>query len=84
MIIVKKLYGGITDFGHYGFLLQFLFLISAILLLSVKPEHEDVKSFSLIFLSIMLEAIPFMIFGSLVGGLIEVFISHEKMAEILP
>ncbi len=84
MITVNKLYRGLTGFPHYGFLLQLLFFISALLLLTLNPEDPDIKSFSLFFSSIMLEAIPFMVFGSLVGGIIEVFVSHEKMAAILP
>ncbi len=45
---------------------------------------ENANSFALIFVSIVLEAIPFMLLGSLVGGCIEVWVSHERLAAILP
>ncbi len=45
---------------------------------------ENAGSFALIFVSIVLEAIPFMLLGSLVGGCIEVWVSHERLAAILP
>jgi uncharacterized membrane protein YraQ (UPF0718 family) len=42
------------------------------------------NSLAVIFVSIVLEAIPFMLVGSLVGGIIEVNISRERMATFLP
>ena len=51
----------------------------------VCPLHyTPIHTFSLVFSSIVLEAVPFMLLGALVGGLIEVFISHERMASLLP
>ena len=43
-----------------------------------------VRTFALVFGSIVLEALPFMLVGSLIGGLIEVFISREKLTAHLP
>lgn len=43
-----------------------------------------VRTFALVFLSIVLEALPFMLIGSCVGGLIEVFVSRERLTACLP
>lgn len=45
---------------------------------------DNINTFALIFLSIILEALPFMLLGSLVSGLVEVFVSREKMLSFLP
>ena len=37
-----------------------------------------------IFLSIMIEALPFVLIGSLISGLIEVYITPDKVYEFLP
>lgn len=47
-------------------------------------NHTGVRTFALVFLSILLEALPFMLLGSCVGGLIEVFISRERLLAWLP
>lgn len=64
--------------------LECVFLVVAVGLLLSSPNSTSVKALSLIFSSIILEAVPFMLFGSVVGGLIEAFVSRERMAEILP
>ncbi|MDR1611192.1 MAG: permease [Planctomycetota bacterium] len=46
--------------------------------------NETVGNFSLVFSSIMLEAMPFMLLGALIGGMIEVFVSRERIASLLP
>lgn len=47
-------------------------------------DRTAVRSFALVFGSIMLEALPFMLVGSFIGGLIEVFVSREKLTAHLP
>ena len=47
-------------------------------------DQAAVRTFALIFGSIVLEALPFMLVGSLVGGLIEVFVSRERLTRHLP
>lgn len=47
-------------------------------------DRAMVRSFALMFGSIMLEALPFMLAGSLIGGLIEVFVSRERLMRHLP
>lgn len=41
-------------------------------------------TFSITFVSIVLEALPFVMLGSLIGGLIEVFLSRERVSGMLP
>ncbi len=65
------------------FLLAF-FLVFAFSFLFSSGGSAEVKSFSLVFASIVLEAIPFMLVGAFAGGLIEAFISREKMTSLLP
>lgn len=50
----------------------------------VAANQPGLKTFALLFLSIVLEALPFMLIGSLVGGIIEEFVSREKLATLLP
>ena len=47
-------------------------------------DQAAVRTFALVFGSIVLEALPFMLVGSLVGGLIEVFVSRERLLRHLP
>jgi uncharacterized membrane protein YraQ (UPF0718 family) len=61
-----------------------LFLAAAILFLPTGRESAAISSLSIVFVSIVLEAIPFMLVGSLVGGFIEAFVSRERMAAWLP
>lgn len=42
------------------------------------------KNISIIFLSIFLESLPFILLGSLISSVIEVFISNDKIAKIIP
>ncbi len=50
----------------------------------VGGRNAGVQTFALVFLSIVLEALPFMLIGSGVGGLIEVFVSRERLMARLP
>jgi hypothetical protein len=61
-----------------------LFLVVACVFLPKGYGSEGLRSLAIIFVSIVLEAIPFMLAGSLIGGLLEAFISRERMAAILP
>lgn len=69
---------------RFGFLLELSFLVFAITILFVASGKSSIQSLSLIFGSIILEAFPFMLFGSLVGGLVEIFVSRERMTALLP
>ena len=61
-----------------------LFLAAAIVFLPAGSESASLNSLAIVFVSIVLEAIPFMLIGSLVGGFIEAYVSRERMATILP
>jgi len=61
-----------------------LFLAVALVFLPSGAESSALNSLAIVFISIVLEAIPFMFFGSLVGGFIEAFVSRERMATFLP
>ena len=57
---------------------------TAYLLPFFATNNESVDNFSVVFSSIMLEAMPFMLLGALAGGIIEVFVSRERMESLLP
>jgi uncharacterized membrane protein YraQ (UPF0718 family) len=61
-----------------------LFLAVALLFLPKVSEPGSGNSLAIIFVSIVLEAIPFMLLGSLVGGVIEAFVSRERLVTLLP
>lgn len=42
------------------------------------------QDFALAFLSVLLEGIPFLLIGSLISGLVDVFVSSERIAKLLP
>ncbi len=65
-------------------LLPFLFLLATILFLPSGKHSEDLDALAIIFVSIILEAVPFMLVGSVVGGCIEAFVSREYMLAFLP
>ncbi len=61
-----------------------LFLAVSLFFLPSGSESSSLGSLAIVFISIVLEAIPFMLIGSLVGGFIEAFVSRERMATFLP
>ena len=67
-----------------GLSLLLLFIVFGYGFLICQPDGKSIRAFSLIFASIILEAMPFMLFGALVGGLIEAYVSREHMTAILP
>jgi uncharacterized membrane protein YraQ (UPF0718 family) len=56
----------------------------AIALILVVFGDARVTTFSVIFVSIVLEAFPFMLLGSMISGIIEVYVSKDRLAELLP
>ena len=70
----------------WGMGLQIAFLVFALWLL-VFPESAERQwksTLAIKFVSIVLEALPFVLLGSLVGGFVEVFVPRERMAAWLP
>lgn len=64
--------------------IQIFLIVLALSFALFHPRNETFDTFSIIFSAIVLEALPFMLFGALIGGLIEVFISRETLINTLP
>ena len=65
---------------------EVLFLSVALALLLLKGFqglHDFVSDLAISFVAIMIEAVPFMLVGSLLGGLIETFIPQEMVSRTL-
>jgi uncharacterized protein len=67
--------------GHFGLA---LFVLCSYGILVYEPANQSIQTLSVVFAGIMLEAMPMMLFGALVGGLIEAFVSRERMTRLLP
>ncbi len=65
-------------------LVQFAFAIGAIAVLVGAKDLAPIKTLSIVFVSIVLEAIPFMLLGAVLGGLLEVFVSRDRVLGLLP
>jgi uncharacterized membrane protein YraQ (UPF0718 family) len=50
----------------------------------VKLDARVINDFSAIFLSIIFEGIPFILIGALVSSVIQIFVSEETIARIIP
>ena len=61
-----------------------IFLAVALFFLPSDQESSSLNALAIVFVSIILEAIPFMLIGSLVGGFIEAFVSRERMTALMP
>lgn len=62
----------------------FLFLTASITILLIRGNDSAVTSFATVFSGIVLEAMPFMLLGALAGGLIEVYVSRDRLISMLP
>ncbi|MEH0022198.1 MAG: permease [Desulfobacter sp.] len=71
----------IKDVGTY---IQVFFLLAVAWTAIFFGRTEAFTTFSIIFSSIVLEALPFMLMGTLLGGFVEVFLSRERLISILP
>ena len=70
--------------GRIALFAQLLFVLLAICLLVFFRKQEQFQTLGIIFVSIVLEALPFMLLGTLIGGFIEVFIPREIITRWLP
>ncbi len=55
--------------------------------LGVIPQvlkNPKLQVFTIVVTAILLEAIPFILLGAIISGMIEVFVSEEKLSKILP
>jgi uncharacterized membrane protein YraQ (UPF0718 family) len=80
---------GHHDYSHrksskIALIAQLLFVMLALGLLVFFRERTQFQTLGIIFVSIVLEALPFMLLGTLIGGVIEVFIPSEKITRWLP
>lgn len=71
----------ISSLGGY---LQIFFLVIALSMFLFSAQTEAYTTFAIIFSAIVLEALPFMLLGTLLGGVVEVFLSRETMIKFLP
>lgn len=56
----------------------------ALFCLPAGSDSQALNALAIVFVSIVLEAIPFMLVGALIGGLIEAFVSRERLTAMLP
>ncbi len=68
----------------WGMLFELLFLAGSLCMLLFGNKNLVVTSFATVFSGIVLEALPFMLLGALAGGLIEVYVSRDKLIAKLP
>ncbi|MDR2391388.1 MAG: permease [Planctomycetota bacterium] len=73
-----------TTRGGYGSWLWLAFSVCAGLYIVFNPNRQLAGSFAIVFSSIALEAMPFMLLGSIAGGLIESFLDRKRMIALLP
>jgi hypothetical protein len=50
----------------------------------IGDGNSILSTFSIVFFSITIEAMPFMLIGSLISGIIEVFVSRERITALVP
>ncbi|MGD0232095.1 MAG: permease [Syntrophorhabdales bacterium] len=67
-----------------GGLIDGIFLAAALAALLLWAGTPVFRTMEVTFVAIVLEALPFMMVGSIAGGLIEVFISNERLSRIFP
>jgi uncharacterized membrane protein YraQ (UPF0718 family) len=70
--------------GKKALAVQLLFVLLVLGLLVFFRDRAQFHTLGIIFVSIVLEAMPFMLLGTLVGGFIEVFVPREKITRWLP
>ncbi|MGB2820576.1 MAG: permease [Phycisphaerae bacterium] len=80
--------GAVARFALAGRLLELAFVLLAASMLVFYRQfphlrQQQVREVTRVFLGIVLEALPFMLLGSMVGGLIEVFVSTERLSAVL-
>jgi uncharacterized membrane protein YraQ (UPF0718 family) len=84
MVATDKVIAPESSFSNNMLTFEALFLLSACALLLLGNETHLVKNLATVFSGIVLEALPFMLLGSLAGGLIEVYVSRERLIARLP
>lgn len=67
-----------------GVFLQAGFVAVLLVLVIFFRKAPEFATFSISFVAIFLEALPFMLLGAVLGGLIEVFVSRATILRVLP
>ena len=75
---------GYDAIGKLANLAQIFFVVAAVALVVLFRDRAQFQTLAIIFVSIVLEALPFMLIGTLVGGFIEVFIPQQAITRFLP
>ena len=73
-----------STFGQNALTFEALFLLGSCALLLLGNRSQSVLNLATVFAGIVLEALPFMLLGSLAGGVIEVYVSRERLIARLP
>jgi len=63
---------------------QLLFVAAVVVMTLLNYRSDWFQTLAITFVAIILEALPFVLIGSLVGGAVEVFVSREWVVKILP
>ncbi|MFO7585113.1 MAG: permease [Anaerolineales bacterium] len=69
---------------------QWFFLLALLVILATFPPElwfllaNRITDFAAIFLGIFVEAVPFLLFGTLASGLVEVFFSRDMLLRLIP
>jgi uncharacterized membrane protein YraQ (UPF0718 family) len=77
---------------HFNELIGFFLLGFAVLFILFKDHitltnlsiPESLLTFNMIFLSILIEAIPFVLIGVFIAGIIQVFVTEEHLKRLIP
>lgn len=69
---------------RFALLAQFSFIATLLGLVVFCRETDQFQSLGISFVAIVLEAMPFMLLGTLAGGFIEVFVPRERLVQWLP
>lgn len=59
-------------------------IVAFLILIRFFLQTDKIESFSLIFISILFEALPFILLGSIISSIISVFVSSETLHRIIP
>ena len=70
--------------SNLAFYFQLLFILFILILVFCFRGAPFFKTLGITFVSIFLEALPFMLAGALIGGFVEEFISREALVRFLP
>ncbi|MGM0873786.1 MAG: permease [Bacillota bacterium] len=80
---VKKNFSEIIGFIFLGIALLLL-IFNERLTLSKFLFSESLLTFNMIFISILIEAIPFVLIGVLIAGIIQVFVTENHIRRVIP